>query len=137
VSRKRQRLESFREVVRDRPRGPRASKPLTLRDRLAIWSALLAGLAVILGAPLWGLRVKHRATIESRVNNWGKELNLLPKEINGLKKAEFLFHGSGNPFVHVTSKSGEEMRAHKLRLLSEVRTEVAPLLESRLNSRGH
>jgi len=134
MSKRRERLESFREVVRrKRPEKSEAPKepPMTTWESIRLWSLFAAALAVFAGVPIWNNRKERLDAIESRVENWGRDLSLLYTEVETLKQVELAYHG-GNFMGGPPRRSDKERTEHNDQLIKAVREEVAPLLMGKL-----
>lgn len=134
MSKKRERMESFREAVkRKRPEKPEVPKepPMTAWESIRLWSLFAAAIAVFAGVPMWNNRKERLDAIEYRVEKWGSELALLYTEVETLKRIEISYHG-GNILGGPTRKTDKERADHNEELIKSVREEVAPLLMGKL-----
>lgn len=134
MSKRRERLESFREVVkRKRPDQPEVPKepPMTTWELVRMWSLFAAALAVFAGLPILNNRKGRLNAIETRVDNWGTELSLLYTEVEALKRLELSYHG-GDFFGGPPRRTDKERNDHNEKLIKSVREEVAPLIKEKL-----
>lgn len=90
MSKKRQRMQSFREAEKRQLRTP--PKPWSLKDKLVVFGALGSALLVFTVTPFLSMNISHRSAIDRRLNDWKNEYGLTETEVLRLREIEISFH---------------------------------------------
>jgi hypothetical protein len=90
MSKKRQRMQSFREAEKRILRTP--PKPWSLKDKLVVFGSLGSALLVFTVTPFLSMNVRHRSAIDRRLNDWKHEYGLTESEVLRLREIEISFH---------------------------------------------
>jgi hypothetical protein len=122
MSKKRQRMQSFREAEKRKLRTP--PKPWTLKDKLVVFGALGSALLVFTGTPFLSMYMSHRNAIDRRLTYWKNEYGLSESEVLRLREIEISFH---RPSLFGASKplTAEESALHDQQLADEMNDESA------------
>ena len=122
MSKKRQRMQSFREAEKRTLRTP--PKPWTLKDKLVVFGALGSALLVFTGTPFLSMYMSHRNSIDRRLNYWKNEYGLSESEVLRLREIEISFH---HPSLFGAAKplTAEESALHDQQLADEMNDESA------------
>lgn len=122
MSKKRQRMQSFREAEKRQLRTP--PKPWSVKDKLVVFGALGSALLVFTVTPFLSMYVSHRSAIDRRLNAWKHEYGLTESEVLRLREIENSFH----PFNLLgTAKqlTSEQMAQHDQHLADQMNDKSA------------
>ena len=122
MSKKRQRMQSFREAEKRILRTP--PKPWSLKDKLVVFGSLGSALLVFTVTPFLSMNVRHRSAIDRRLNDWKHEYGLTESEVLRLREIEISFH---HPSLFGAAKplTAEESALHDQQLADEMNDESA------------
>ena len=124
MNKRRQRMESFREVVRQKPNHRPPPEVWTRKDKLVVCGAFAAALLTFLGIPVLRSTIAHRQTVNQRLAAWEKRFQLSEPELLRLREIEFDFHGSSFQLVPET-RTLQQLEAHKQELSRAMNPESA------------
>lgn len=127
MSKTRQKLETFREVVNRRPARAKPVEPFKWTEKLKMVIIVVFGIGAMVVVPVMDARSNQRRSIDGTLRGWKSELGLTNDEVKMLAQLEYSFHGSGNPFMSSPKRTKVEWTEHRKQLASVVR----PSLEER------
>lgn len=106
MSKRRQRMQSFREAEKRIRRDP--PEAWNLKDKLVVFGALGSALLVFTVTPFLAINIRHRSAIDRRLNDWKHEYGLTESEVLRLREIEMSFHPLnllGAPKPHTSEQS--------------------------------
>ena len=124
MSKKRQRMKSFGEVVKRKPNLRPPPEPWTAKDRVMVFGAFAAALLVFAGTPILQTVMSQRKIVSSRLAYWKSRYQLSDVEVERLREIEFRVHGSGLQLASQTS-SHQQNQAHKQELSQAMSSKAA------------
>ena len=122
MSKRRKRMQMFGEAERRKLRTPPES--WSLKDRLLVFGAFASALLVFIVTPFLSIHIRHKNSIERRVNYWKREYGLSDPEALRLRKIESSFH-SLNLLGGSKAYTPEQLAKHDQQLASEMSAESA------------
>lgn len=136
MSKKRQRMESFREAEKRKLRPPPES--WSMKDKFLVSGAFATALLVFSLPPFLSISFRHRNAIDRRLKNWKIEYGLSDSEILRLRETEFSFHRSN---LLGTSKplTSEQLAQHNQHLAGQMNAESARKFteNQKIRRKGH
>jgi hypothetical protein len=115
-------MQMFGEAERRKLRPP--PEPWSLKDRLLVFGAFASGLLVFALSPFLSMHIRHRNSIERRVNYWKSEYGLSDYEALRLKEIESSFHRL-NLLGGTKAQTPERLAEHDEQLAAQMNAESA------------
>lgn len=115
-------MQMFSEAERRKLRPP--PELWSLKDRLLVFGAFASGLLVFALSPFLSMHIRHRNSIERRVNYWKSEYGLSDSEALRLKEIESSFHRL-NLLGGTKAQTPERLAGHDEQLAAQMDAESA------------
>jgi hypothetical protein len=122
MSKKRQRMQMFGEAEKRKLRPP--PEPWSLKDRLLVFGAFASALLVFALSPFLSMNIRHKNSIERRVNYWKREYGLSDSEALRLKEIESSFHRL-NLLGGTKAHTPEQLAEHDQQIAAQMNPESA------------
>ncbi len=119
MSKSRQKLESFREVTKQRRDKKPPPEPWTLKDKLSVWGTLAAVMLLLL-IPFFDQYMDLRNHIEDRIESWRTEYHLSDQQVDEIRKIERDFHRFGSFFSNDPPPNPDEIARHHQEIASRL-----------------
>lgn len=117
MSKRQQRLESFRENTKKRSRENTPTPTLLSRwEKVLIFGTILVPLVLVVGLRERGSAIRHQEAIERRVDGWTRKHDLTESQASEILQIELEFHPHTGLLSWKEIPTPEEIATHRMKI---------------------